>query len=70
MGGWRRRTQGRLLFHGAQRQNSQDSDDAFFDLMQGAWALDSTDTDAGMTLGYYIMALGQRDTVYAARATA
>ncbi len=54
-------------FMEAQRQNSQDSDDAFFDLMQGAWALDSTDTDAGMTLGYYIMALGQRDTVYAAR---
>ncbi|MDE5634297.1 MAG: hypothetical protein K2I51_06505, partial [Muribaculaceae bacterium] len=54
-------------FMEAQRQNTQDSDDAFFDLMQGAWALDSTDTDAGMTLGYYIMALGQRDTAYAAR---
>lgn len=54
-------------FMEALRQNTQDSDDAFFDLMQGAWALDSTDTDAGITLGYYMMALGQRDTTYASR---
>ena len=56
-----------FYFMEAQRQNSLDHDDAFFDLMNAAWCLDSTDTSSGQTLGYYIMALGQRDTTYAAR---
>lgn len=54
-------------FMEALRQNSQERDDAFFDLLSASWALDSADTAPGLTLGYYIMALGQQDTAYAAR---
>ncbi|MBD5225687.1 MAG: tetratricopeptide repeat protein [Bacteroidales bacterium] len=53
------------IFMEAQRQNSLGNDGEYFELLQRAVELDSTDTQPGMTLGYYYMALGQGDTALA-----
>ncbi len=53
------------LFMEAQRQNALDNDDAYFELLQRSFALDSADTAPGSALGYYYMALGQNDSVMA-----
>lgn len=53
------------LFMEAMRQNTLDNDDAFFELLDRSCALDSADTSAGSTLGYYYMALGQQDSTMA-----
>ena len=55
------------IYMEAMRQNSLGNDDAFFELLQRARGLDSTDTQPGLTLGYYYMALGQEDTTLAAK---
>ena len=55
------------IYMEAMRQNSLGNDDAFFELLQRARGLDSTDTQTGLTLGYYYMALGQEDTTLAAK---
>ena len=51
----------------AMRQNALENDDAYFELLRGSRDLDSTDTQPGLTLGYFYMALGQEDTLLAAR---
>lgn len=56
-----------LYFMEAQRQNLLENDDAFFDLISAAWDLDSSDSGMGQLLGYYMLALGQNDSAYAAR---
>lgn len=53
------------IFMEAQRQNALGNDGDYFELLQRAVELDSTDTQPGMTLGYYYMALGQGDTTLA-----
>lgn len=55
------------IFMEAMRQNALGNDDAFFELLRRAHELDPSDTQPGMTLGYYYMALGQEDTVMAAK---
>lgn len=55
------------IYMEAMRQNSLGNDDAFFELLQRAQGLDSTDTQPGLTLGYYYMALGQEDSTLAAK---
>jgi tetratricopeptide (TPR) repeat protein len=49
------------IYMEAMRQNSLDNDDAFYMLMQRARELDSSDTQPGLALGYYYMALGSED---------
>lgn len=53
------------IFMEAQRQNALGNDGDYFELLQRAVELDSTDTQPGMTLGYYYMALGQGDITLA-----
>lgn len=55
------------IYMEAMRQNALGNDDAFFELLQRARGLDSTDTQPGLTLGYYYMALGQEDSTLAAK---
>lgn len=55
------------IYMEAMRQNVLENDDAFFELLRGSLDLDSTDTQPGLTLGYYYMALGQEDTLMAAK---
>ena len=47
----------------ALKQNALNNDDAYFELMRRAYALDPSDTYTGMNLGYYMMAIGNQDTV-------
>lgn len=56
-----------LYFMEAQRQNLLDKDDAFFDLISQSYQLDSADTGVAQLLGYYMLALGQNDSTYAAQ---
>ena len=55
------------MFMEAMRQNALDNDDAFFELLDRSYALDSAETSSGSTLGYYYMALGQQDSLMARR---
>lgn len=55
------------IFMEAMRQNALGNDAAFFELLRRAQELDSADTEPGMTLGYFYMALGQEDTLLAAK---
>lgn len=55
------------MFMEAMRQNALGNDGDHFELLQRAVELDSTDTQPGLTLGYYYMALGQGDTVLATK---
>ena len=53
------------IFMEAMRRNAVGEDDSYFELLNGAYSLDSTDTSVGQTLGYYYLALGQTDSVMA-----
>lgn len=53
------------IFMEAMRRNAIGEDDSYFELLNGAYSLDSTDTSVGQTLGYYYLALGQTDSVMA-----
>ena len=53
------------MFMEAARQNAIGADDAYFELLRGAYDLDSTDTSVGQTLGYFLLILGQNDSVMA-----
>ena len=55
------------IYMEAMRQNALDNDDGFFELLRRSRDLDSTDTQPGVTLGYFYMALGQEDTVLASQ---
>ncbi len=55
------------VFMEALRRNATGSDADYFELLRRAVELDSTDTQPGLTLGYYYMALGQEDTTLAAK---
>lgn len=48
------------MFLEAQRQNSLGNDGPYFELLQRTVELDSSDTQPGLSLGYYLMALGQQ----------
>ena len=51
------------IFMEALKQNALNNDDAYFELMRRAYALEPSDTYTGMNLGYYMMAIGNQDTV-------
>lgn len=51
------------IFMEASRQNAMGNDDAYFELLRGAYELDPSESGVGQTLGYYLMALGQEDSV-------
>lgn len=53
------------MFMESMRQNALGNDGNHFELLRRAVELDSTDTQPGLTLGYYYMALGQGDTTLA-----
>lgn len=53
------------IFMEAMRRNAAGEDDSYFELLNGAFNLDSTDTSVGQTLGYYYLALGQNDSLMA-----
>ena len=55
------------VFMEALRRSALDDDAGYFELLRKAVELDSTDTQPGLTLGYYYMALGQEDTTLAAK---
>lgn len=55
------------IYMEAMRQNALDNDDAFFELLRRSHELDTADTQPGITLGYYYMALGQEDTTLATK---
>lgn len=45
-------------------RNAVSEDDAYFELMRGAYQLDTTETSIGQNLGYYMMVLGRNDSVF------
>lgn len=49
------------IFMEAMRQNVLGNDDAYFELLRGAYELDTTESGIGQTYGFYLMALGQND---------
>lgn len=49
----------------ALRQSALEKNDSYFDLLNTAWDLDSSDTEPGLNLGYYMIALGDADSLYA-----
>lgn len=53
------------IFMEAMARNARGEDDSYFELLRGAYELDSTDTAIGQSLGYYLMALGRNDSVMA-----
>lgn len=50
------------IFMEASRHNAMGNDDAYFELLNGAYGLDTTESGVGQTLGYYMMYLGQEDS--------
>lgn len=56
------------IFMEAMRQNTLENQDAYFELLRGAYALDSTETSLGQTLGYYYMIFANgEDSIFSAR---
>lgn len=54
------------LYMEAMRQNALEHNDAFFELLRRSHEMaDPSDTQPGLTLGYYLMALAQEDSVLA-----
>lgn len=53
------------IFMEAQARNARGEDDSYFELLRGAYDLDTTETSIGQTLGYYLMALGRNDSLMA-----
>ena len=53
------------IFMEAQGRNARGEDDSYFELLRGAYDLDTTETSIGQTLGYYLMALGRNDSLMA-----
>lgn len=54
------------IYMEAMRQNALDRNDAFFELLRRSREIaDPSDTQPGLTLGYYLMALAQEDTILA-----
>jgi tetratricopeptide (TPR) repeat protein len=53
------------IYMEAMKQNVLDNDDQYFELLQRSCALDTGETQPGMNLGYFYMALGQEDTLMA-----
>lgn len=52
------------IFMEALAKNAINKDDAYFELMRGAYELDTTETSIGQNLGYYMMVLGRNDSIY------
>lgn len=55
------------LYMEAQRQNALGNEDAYFELIDRAFALDTTNTDVGFYLGYFKLALAGQDSAMFAR---
>lgn len=53
------------IFMEALSRNANGEDDSYFELLNGAYELDTTETAVGQNLGYYLMALGRNDTLLA-----
>lgn len=53
------------IFMEAIARNAQGEDDSYFELLRGAYELDTTETSIGQNLGYFMMALGRNDSVMA-----
>ena len=43
------------IFMEAMARNARGEDDSYFELLRGAYELDSTDTSIGQSLGYYLI---------------
>lgn len=50
------------IFMEAIKQNALERPDAYFELMQRSYQIDSTDTEVGLDLGYYYMMLAGEDS--------
>lgn len=55
------------IFMEAQKQSTLDNMDAYFELLQAAYELDTTETYTGQTLGFYLMNLARTDSLMARR---
>lgn len=49
------------LFMEAMRQNALENNDAYFELLNASYNLNPEESETGLTLGYYYMALGQQE---------
>lgn len=55
------------IYMEALARNAAGEDDSYFELLRGAYQLDTTETSIGQTIGYYMMALGRNDSLMAAK---
>lgn len=53
------------IYMEALARNALGEDDSYFELVRGAYELDTTETSIGQNLGYYLMALGTNDSLMA-----
>lgn len=53
------------IFMEAMARNALGEDDSYFELLNGAYELDTSETSIGQNLGYYLMALGRNDSLMA-----
>ncbi|MDE6283658.1 MAG: tetratricopeptide repeat protein [Muribaculaceae bacterium] len=53
------------IYMEAMAHNAGGDDDAYFELLNASYKLDTTETGVGQTLGYYLMALGRNDSTMA-----
>lgn len=51
------------IYMEALRQNALDNEDAYYELMNRAYELDSTNSDVGFYVGYYKLAMSNKDSV-------
>ena len=51
------------IYMEALRQNAVDNEDAYYELMNRAYELDSTNSDVGFYVGYYKLAMSNKDSV-------
>lgn len=55
------------IYMEAKKQDVLDNNDQYFELLRRSCDLDTSETQPGMNLGYFYMALGQEDTLMAAK---
>jgi len=53
------------IFMEAMARNARGEDDSYFELLRGAYELDTTETSIGQSLGYFMMVLGRNDSLMA-----
>lgn len=58
-----RQRKAEYIYMEALRQNALDNEDAYFELMNRAYELDSTNSDVGFYIGYYKLAISNKDSL-------